>query len=315
MPLSVPEHGQVAGPCGPPANALVTKQPKPFGQSILEGNVADTEQHAAPMGPIVKRTIVKYLNDELLGEVVDDMAREEPLDIHVDGSPYAITMRLPGDDINLVTGFCLTEGLIDSADDLAGVEHCRGEQGEGRVLVTLRRRAHGVRDRKGAYVSKSSCGVCGKQQLDEIYGHVPAVTGERVMGLRRVLGLKAAFESRKDIFPIVGSTHSAAVFDHGGEMVAFAEDIGRHNALDKAIGALVGGRLQERAYIAILSSRLSFEMVQKAAAAGIEVLAGVSAATTLAARFAEERNITLIGFLRRNRMNIYTHPKRIDTAN
>lgn len=269
----------------------------------------------APSGPIVKRTIVKYLNDELLGEVVDDMAREEPLEIFVDGTPYAITMRLPGDDINLVTGFCLTEGLIDSAADLKSLEHCQNEMGEGRVLVALNRRVEGLRDRKGSYVSKSSCGVCGKQQLDEIYGHVPVVTSERVMGLKKVLGLKASFEARKDIFPIVGSTHSAAVFDHGGGMIAFAEDIGRHNALDKAIGALVRGNLQQRAYIAILSSRLSFEMVQKAAAAGIEVLAGVSAATTLAARFAEEKGITLIGFLRRNRMNIYTHPRRIDTAN
>ncbi len=277
--------------------------------------MAESEQNAAPMGPIVKRTIVKYLNDELLGEVVDDMAREEPLEILVDGSPYAITMRLPGDDINLATGFCLAEGLIGSADDLGSVEQTTGEAGEDLVLVTRNRRGASLRDRRGRFVSTTSCGVRDRREMDEIYGRIPVVTRERVMGLRRVLGLKAAFEARKEIFPIVGSTHSAAVFDFEGEMMAFAEDIGRHNALDKTMGALVHGRLQERAYIAILSSRLSFEMVQKAAAAGIEVLAGVSAATTLAARVAEDKGITLIGFLRRNRMNIYTHPGRIDTAN
>ena len=265
--------------------------------------------------PIVKHTIVKYLNDELLGEVVDDMAREEPLEIFVDGAPYAITMRLPGDDINLATGFCLTEGIIQSADDLESVEHEQDETGQGRVMVTLRRSGEDLRDRGGRFVSTTSCGVRDKGEMDAIYGRIPAVTRERVTGLRRVLGLKAAFEARKDIFPIVGSTHSAAVFDHGGGMIAFAEDIGRHNALDKAIGALVRERLQDQAFIAILSSRLSFEMVQKAAAAGVEVLAGVSAATTLAARVAQDKNITLIGFLRRNRMNIYTHPRRIDTDN
>lgn len=242
----------------------------------------------------------------------DDLTVEEPLEIHVDGLPYAVTMRMPGQDLELVAGFCATEGLVRSADDLLRLEHCA--KGHDRVLVELRPEARertAACERRRDFVSKSSCGLCGKEKMEDIYADVPPVSGADAVTMADVLRLKADFETRKTIFPVTGSTHQAAVYARGGECLAFAEDVGRHNALDKAVGrVLLDGRRAD-AHLVLVSSRLSFEMVQKAVVLGAQVLAGVSAATTLAAAFAESKNLTLVGFLRRNRMNVYTHRERI----
>ncbi len=243
-----------------------------------------------------------------------NLAIEELLEIYVDDSPYAVTMRLPGDDINLVTGFCFTEGLISSRDDLVSVEHCSEIPGKRRVLVRL---DHGAMrspvDTKNRreYLSTSSCGLCGKNKAEEIYCDVAPIDAFHRISLENILALKALFESRQTIFPLTGSTHAAAVFDSRRNLLASAEDIGRHNAFDKVIGALVNRRETGEAYMAIVSSRLSFEMVQKAGVLGLEILSGLSAPTSMAVDMAEKLNITLIGFLRENSMSIYTHPERI----
>ena len=243
-----------------------------------------------------------------------NLAVEELLEIYVDDSPYAITMRLPGDDINLAAGFCLTEGIIASRDDLVTIKHCEAIANKSRVLVQLNHsQSNGVNrfEERAEYVSKSSCGVCGKSRAEEIYGDLRPVETWHRIHLGAILGLKDLFEARQTIFPLTGSTHSASVFDVNSNLLAFAEDIGRHNAFDKVIGKLVLEGATQHAFLAIVSSRLSFEMLQKAAVLGLEILAGLSAPTSMAVSMAEHLNITLIGFLREDSMSIYSHPERI----
>lgn len=261
--------------------------------------------------------------DAALERIDDDVVVEEPLEIVIDDFPYAITMRMPGDDLNLVRGFLFTEGVLGHGLEAVSIAHCNGAQGHNRVLVSLRsngRPRGGFFQQRNEFLSKSSCGVCGKSAIEEIFIDIPPVAPRDNFAFRDVLALKDVFEARKSVFPLAGSTHSAALFDRKRRLLAFAEDVGRHNALDKAIGAVLGARganmncpseSDDGAAVALVSSRLSFEMVQKAGRLGVQLLAGVSAPTMLAIRFAEELGITLIGFLRRNRMNVYTHLMRM----
>lgn len=243
-----------------------------------------------------------------------ELAVEELLEIYVDDLPYAITMRLPGDDINLAAGFCFTEGIIESVEDLASIKHCGDIPGERRLLVYLTPNGEKVnirRKERATFLSKSSCGLCGKQEAEDIHTDIRPVETFRRIELKEILRLKDVFEAQQTVFPRTGSTHSAAAFDERGNLLAFAEDIGRHNAFDKVIGALVITKELRDVYLGMVSSRLSFEMLQKAAAAGFEILAGLSAPTSMAVTMAERLNITLIGFLRENSMSIYTHPARV----
>ena len=242
------------------------------------------------------------------------LAVEELLEIYVDNSPYAITMRLPGDDVNLVAGFCFTEGIITSRDDLVSIKRCEAAAGKSRVLVRLQQdplKGLDHHQERAAYVSKSSCGVCGKSKAEDIFTRLKPVETFHRIHLGKILALKNRFEAKQTIFRVTGSTHSACIFDFEENILAAAEDIGRHNAFDKVIGALVLGAKTQEAFLAVVSSRLSFEMVQKAAVLGLEILAGLSAPTSMAVSMAEQLNITLIGFLRENSMSIYTHPERI----
>jgi FdhD protein len=243
-----------------------------------------------------------------------NLAVEELLEIYIDDSPYAITMRLPGDDINLVTGFCFTEGIIAARDDLLAIRHCETIPGERRVLVYLgrKRSCNTVNpQRRREYLSKSSCGLCGKGEADDIFFESAPVKTFHSMSMGDILALARSFETRQTIFPLTGSTHSASLFGPRLNLLAFAEDIGRHNAFDKVIGALVNEGKTREAFLAVVSSRLSFEMVQKAGVLGLEILAGLSAPTSMAVEMAGRLNITLIGFLRENSMSIYTHRERI----
>ncbi len=246
-----------------------------------------------------------------------NLAVEELLEIHIDGVAYAITMRLPGDDINLVTGFCFTEGIISSWDDVLSIEHCHEIPGDRRVLVRLNAgngRKRAVHEERDTFLSKSSCGVCGKSKAEEIYSSIRSVEGFHRIPLEGILQLKQLFETRQAIFPLTGSTHAAAIFNHKKDLMALSEDIGRHNAFDKAIGSVIRMKMLKEPFLAIVSSRLSFEMVQKAGVLGLEIISGLSGPTSMAVRMAEDLNITLIGFLRENSMTIYTHPERIFTS-
>lgn len=254
------------------------------------------------------------------GEVEDTLAVEEALQIVVDGATYAITMRMPGDDLDLVTGFCLTEGVVGSPEELACVELALDSRGGECVLVTLSadhgeaKRPSGARGAQGpslVHLRRSSCGICGSVLLEEVLRDVPPVLSRLRLGASRLLICKELLEGSQWVFHETGATHGVAIFDGQCQLLSLAEDVGRHNALDKAIGAVArAGRLAD-ARLALVSSRLSFEMVQKAATVGIELLAGFSGATTLAVSLARQQGMTLVGFLGTGHMNLYAHPQRV----
>jgi FdhD protein len=233
----------------------------------------------------------------------DVVAVEEPLEIRVDGEPLAVTMRTPGHDEELALGFLLSEGLIDGArtaglpDDLAA----NTIEVSGPLL-----RDPGNR----RFYTTSSCGVCGKGALEEVavlsapLGPGPQVPRELVARLPERLE-QPTFES-------TGGLHATGLFSADGDPLITREDVGRHNAMDKVIGrALLDGLVPLGGWILCVSGRLSFELVQKAAVAGAPILVGVGAPSSLAISVAEDRGLTLCGFARGSRVNVYTHADRI----
>jgi FdhD protein len=238
---------------------------------------------------------------------VDDVvAIEEPLEIRVDGAPLAVTMRTPGDDEELALGFLYGEGLIDGprpaglTDDLAN----------NTVEVT----GPLIRD-PGArsFYTTSSCGVCGKGALEEVAVHSdPLPTDPALPVIARELAMDLPTRLVQPTFQRTGGTHATGLFTAGGELVLTREDVGRHNAMDKVIGhSLRAGRVPLAGHVLCVSGRLSFELVQKAAVAGAPILIGVGAPSSLAVSLAIDRGLTLCGFARRGRLNVYTWPERI----
>jgi len=238
--------------------------------------------------------------------------------------PVAVTMRTPGNDFELAVGLCRTEGIVDSAADVETVAYCltadaavtgeKPEQQYNIVTVRLRRRVpDDVRSRR--YLASSSCGICGKAALDEVeVRSAPVGAGPRVAA-SVVHSLPDRLAAHQRVFDQTGGLHAAARFTVAGDLVAAREDVGRHNALDKLIGhALLEGALPLESQILLVSGRLSFELVQKAAIAGIPVLCAVSAPSSLAVAAAERFGQTVVGFLRGSRFNVYARPDRIDLA-
>ncbi|MFW6415255.1 MAG: formate dehydrogenase accessory sulfurtransferase FdhD [Thermodesulfobacteriota bacterium] len=261
----------------------------------------------------VFRDIVKYQNGSLYG-VEDEIAVEEFLQIFVNGEPYAVIMRLPGDDLDLVRGFCYTEGLVRKLDEIEWMDHCPEEEGQNKVLVELSRSGNKQAANSlvtDTYVSRSSCGLCGKTSLEDIYFPEKGVERISNCSVQGLINLKQDFDKNILLFPRTGYTHSAAIYSREGELLAFAEDVGRHNAMDKTIGRVLLKEKEEEAYAGLVSSRLSFEMVQKAVGIGLEIFAGISAPSSLAVQISSYYNMTLVGFLREGRMNIYTLQERI----
>ncbi len=249
-------------------------------------------------------------------DLQDELALEEILEIYIQDMPYSSTMRLPGDDVNLVRGFCFTDGLINSVKDIQEINYCPNTAGKNRILVYLSRTEAWLQSLQQKdmqeHKSLSSCGLCGRTDLNGLLGGLNAVqykhwrvSADKLMDLQDFLG------SRMELFDRTGCTHASALFSSDLETLGFAEDVGRHNALDKAIGQVLAQDAQDNCLLGLVSSRLSLEMVIKAARMGLQILAGVSAATTLAVDTAQRLNMTLIGFLRPRRMNIYTHAHRL----
>jgi FdhD protein len=235
--------------------------------------------------------------------VRDEVAVEEPLEIRVDGQPLAVTMRTPGHDEELALGFLYGEGLIDSVH----------EAGLTRDLAANTIEVTGplLRD-PGArrFYTTSSCGVCGKGALEEVSVYAPRLAGGPSVDRAVLAGLPDRL--RQPAFERTGGLHAAGLFTAAGELVVVREDVGRHNALDKVIGrALLDGRLPLREMTLCVSGRLAFELVQKAAVAGAPILVGVGAPTSLAVELATDRDMTLAGFARGDRINIYSGGQRV----
>jgi FdhD protein len=250
----------------------------------------------------------------------DQLVTEEPMEVRVAGPgqvpvPFAIAMRTPGNDFELAAGLCLTEGLLTTADDLEGIAYCLGPDHEQQFnVVTVRLRTpvpDGVRDHR--YLSNSSCGICGKAALEEIEVRCEPVGAGPTVAASVLGSLPERLGQRQRVFDLTGGLHAAARFAVDGTLREAREDVGRHNALDKLVGnALLQGELPLADDILLVSGRLSFELVQKAAVAGISVLCAVSAPSSLAIAAAEQFGQTVVGFLREGRFNVYTHAQRVD---
>ena len=249
-------------------------------------------------------------------ERTEKLAVEEPLEIRLAGRRFTLTMRTPGHDEELAAGFLFAEGFINDASELGEIRRVRGRKGApepNAIDIVLNVPADGLRARlKRNFVMSSSCGVCGKTSIDSIRRRVtpPADSARVAPGV--MLALSQKLRAGQRVFAATGGLHGAAIFSLDGTMIAIREDVGRHNAVDKVIGyALTNAMVPLAQHIMMVSGRLSFEIVQKAAAAGVPILAAVSAPSSLAVELAEEIGTTLVGFLRDGSFNIYTRPDRI----
>ncbi|HKF53604.1 MAG TPA: formate dehydrogenase accessory sulfurtransferase FdhD, partial [Candidatus Acidoferrales bacterium] len=242
---------------------------------------------------------------------------EEPLEIRVDGNPLSVTMRTPGDDLDLAAGFLFTEGLIEQREQILSIEHAaeckpteRGNIVEVKVSVDV---ALDLEKTRRNFFAASSCGICGKASIDAVRarGARPANPHFRVKP-DVICALPEALRAKQQIFGRTGGLHAAGAFSANGELIVEREDIGRHNAVDKIVGwALREGKLPLSECVLTVSGRGGFEIVQKAAMAGVPVVASVSACSSLAVQFAREMGMTLIGFLRDRRFVVYSGSERL----
>ena len=250
----------------------------------------------------------------------DVVVAEEPLEIRAAGPgqepvAIAVTMRTPGDEDELAIGFLRTEGLIE------GHEVVRTEVGDparmsapdDTITVRLSRPFDASRVAERHFVSTASCGICGKASIDEVAVRADPIPPGPVVAPAVLLALPDRLRAAQHAFESTGGLHAAGLFTPSGELVALREDVGRHNALDKLVGSqLIARRLPLNDRILVVSGRVSFEIVQKAAVAGIPILAAVSAPSSLAIDAAQRLGVTLVGFLRGERFNVYAHDARID---
>ena len=252
--------------------------------------------------PQTRKVALYRVEGAICVETTDSLAVEEPLKIQVEGQSVAVVMRTPGHDRELAAGFLVTEGLVKSAHDIISIE------GEGSVSVRLRNPyAMDIKKLTRHVFSSSSCGICSKSSIDAVQVQFPKITHTFKIAPGILLGLPPNLTSAQEAFKQTGGLHACALFDETGRLLVVREDVGRHNALDKVIGwALLENRLPLARTIILLSGRASFEMMQKALAAGIPIVAAISAPSSLAVEFARDSGQMLAGFVRGGRMNIYT---------
>ncbi|WP_329269413.1 formate dehydrogenase accessory sulfurtransferase FdhD [Streptomyces pseudovenezuelae] len=276
------------------------------------------------MGRVTERRKVIRIRDGAVSSRPDTLVAEEPLEIRLNGKPLAITMRTPGDDFALATGFLVSEGVLAQQSDLQNIVYCAGATVDGSNTynvvdvktapdvvipdITLERNVY----------TTSSCGLCGKASLDAVrtttrwpVSDTPPVRIDPDL----LADLPDRLRAAQRVFDRTGGLHAAALFTEHGELLDIREDVGRHNAVDKLIGrALQQGDLPLSRVVLLVSGRASFELAQKAVMAGIPVLAAVSAPSSLAVDLAAETGLTLIGFLRGRSMNVYAGEHRLTLA-
>jgi len=254
-------------------------------------------------------------------ELPDPVAVEEPLELRLrgaageDATPLAVTLRTPGHDAELAAGFLYAEGIVDAAADLVALDDAARCGVENVAEIELPpERARAARGTARSFLSTAACGVCGKTAIESIFARgLPLLDPGRPRVAHRVLeSLPARMREAQRGFARTGGLHAAALFDADGTLRVLREDVGRHNAVDKVVGErLLAGALPLLDSVLLLSGRAGFEIVQKAARAGVPVVAAVGAPSSLALRTAERSGMTLAGFVRPGRFNLYTHPERI----
>jgi FdhD protein len=272
-------------------------------------------------GKQVEDIQIHKINSGEINETADKVAVEEPLQIQIEYSTatgqmlkdIAVTMRTPGNDEELAAGFLFTEGIIKYKEDISEIKRSHGD--ENMVQVILKENiipALGNAARN--FYTTSSCGICGKASIDAIqtvsqYGEVK---NNSFIPAPVFYALQKELKKQQKVFEDTGGIHASALFDAEGKFMMLREDVGRHNALDKIIGAaMLSNRLPLNNCILLLSGRASFELVQKAVMAGIKIIASVGAPSSLAVELACENNVTLIGFLKEDRFNVYSGKQRI----
>jgi FdhD protein len=250
----------------------------------------------------------------------DRVTVEEPLEIRIGGETMAVTMRTPGHDHDLAAGWLVTEGIVSRPEELVRIEHCRetrSPEEEGNVVIarTTAPAAKALDRARRLLLTSSSCGLCGKGSIEAIRGCFPSVSSDAAASPEALLALPATLRRAQTTFGQTGGLHAAGIFTLDGRLMVAREDVGRHNAVDKAIGALFReGRLPLSHAILCVSGRASFEIVQKALAAGIPIVAAVSAPSSLAIDLARSSGIALVGFLRESGFNLYSGEDRVRAA-
>jgi FdhD protein len=266
----------------------------------------------AAMDEADRPTVLRYDRGEL-SSAPDELAPEEPLEVRVRGRPVSVTMRTPGHDAELAAGFLLTEGIIRSREDVLRIEPC-GRNEDGNLLnVVLAPEVRVDFERLTRHVfASSSCGLCGKATIEAVRSTFPRVESDVTVDAEMLVGLPEVMRRAQSSFDRTGGVHAAALFDSDGGLVVLREDVGRHNAVDKVLGfALLQRSMPLQRHVLLVSGRSSFEIMQKALAGRVPVVAAVSAPSSLAVQFARESGQTLVGFLRQGRMNVYSHAERI----
>jgi FdhD protein len=277
------------------------------------------------MGAAARRAtprLVRVIEDGRATTRPDHLATEEPLEIRVVAGgrrqTVAVTMRTPGADFELAVGFLFAEGVIAGRDDVRRMTYCTdpdvdGDQRHNIVNVELAGAAPDLRSLERHFFTTSACGVCGRATLDalELRGCAAATGGPHVP-VEVLYALPERLRGAQSLFEATGGLHAAGLFDATGELVAIREDVGRHNALDKLVGwAVLQGRVPLADHVLLASGRTSYEILQKAIVAGLPMVCGISAPSSLALDLAERFGVTLVGFLRERRCNVYAHAGRV----
>jgi FdhD protein len=254
---------------------------------------------------------IRHLKNGEVLESTQALLAEEPLSIRVQGKPYTVVMRTPGDEIAHVAGFCLGEGIVDAVEEFGTLAFCEEDINVVTVTLTPQRseKVPEILDRRG-FISQTSCGICGKELISDLRQATTTVDAEPI-AFALVAQALDELNSHQPLRETTRASHAAALFDGTGALLAVAEDAGRHNALDKAVGMLFLKHQLPDAHFLVLSSRISYEMVQKAARASIAIIAAVSRPTALAVELADGLNITLCSLARNDGLFVYTHPERI----
>ncbi|WP_459615324.1 formate dehydrogenase accessory sulfurtransferase FdhD [Bordetella sp. 2513F-2] len=269
-----------------------------------------TDLQARPDAALVQ---VRRVRDAALARQAEDdhVAEETPVALEYNGISHATMLATPADLEDFALGFSLTEGIVSSPSDVRGIEvrpACGGMVVELEISSACAVR---LRERRRAMAGRTGCGLCGVETLPEVLREPPPVAGAVALRLAAVLEAMHAMRARQSLHDLTGATHAAGWADAQGRIALVREDVGRHNALDKLVGALARAGRDASSGMVLVSSRASYEMVHKTATAGAGVLAAVSAPTALAIRTAQRANLSLLGFLRNADATVYTHPERI----
>ena len=268
-----------------------------------------------PLKPSSTVKIQKWSNS-VHRALSDQVATEEPLEIRVNGKSISVTMRTPAHDKELAAGFLYTEGIVHSPKDIAEIVGCqnpKSELDENTINVFLKSgAAFDPSKLTRHFYTSSSCGVCGKVSLEAVQHNFKPVKSKFKISEKILYTLPDKLRTAQETFEKTGGLHASALFDSKGKLVVLREDVGRHNALDKVVGwGLLNKKLPFKNLCLLVSGRVSFEIMQKALAAGIPLVAAIGAPSSLAVSMAKENGQTLVGFLRDRGMNNYTHPNRV----